>query len=1254
MLVNASDLASWADRRDAQEFLPAVIRRLVLATVHGPRQAAFRTGEGVQLGGWDGIVSTEEPHPFVPEGMSGWELSTSAQPKGKADDNYTKRTSKTPADERRSAAFVFVTPRRWEGKDAWATERRAADEWRNVMVLDADDLEAWLETAPAVHVWLSAKLGTAPAGAFDLGTAAEEWRNATEPPLPNDFLLAGRATACQQIREWLQQSAKPLAIRSESRGEGVAIIAAAFGGISGAEAEATLARAIVVSEAGAMRRLIASEEPLILIPVFEAGDLVAAATRSGHAVIVPVGEGELTGGQVLDVPLVSRQPAAAALESAGIDREEAYELAGQARRSMTALRRRLALNPALSVPPWAQPSEARGILPAVVAGGWSEAHAADKEAISTLARVTYDEFRDRLTIWTETTDPPMRRRGNVWYRVSTDDSWTLLQRFITREDLDRLTAVALNILGTPDPQYDLTPDRRWMAGALGNTPATSGVLRKGLASTLALIGVRWGDTDPRGTVAASVVRQLLEKANTDWKVWASLSDLLPDLAEAAPDAFLSAVKEGLRGEAPVLPQLFNDSGTDPMFSSSPHTGLLWALERLAWSPDYLGQVVSVLATLDRLDPGGRISNRPAATLASIFRPWLPQTAASPQQRLRVLDKLREQEPEPAWALMKSMLPEFRGVGTYTARPIWREWAPDSSVPATRSDRSLVVREIVGRMLADVGFSGQRWAGLIDALPMLGPHEHTAVVAALQEINLQGLSASERATIWDQLRKLVADHRSFAGADWAMAPDTVTRVDDLRSRFEPSDSVARYGWLFDGTPRLPDASPVLESDWSTQEAAVEAKRIEAIEQLMRSCGLDGVLALTDGTEEPEAVGRTLAKVVASPSMEDDILDQHLPDAREKRRRFGRGFAQGRYRTQGAEWVSAKLEGIAAKWVPRDRAELLDLLDATPGTWHLARELGPEVEHEYWLKVWPRQIATEHAEEAARQLLRVGRPNAALDALAVRKRGEVSNSDLVIQILEQVLTSDSAVDHVPSSFGYHLAGVLDSLADRSDVDERKLALIEWRLLPILDRHDRAPKSLHRLLASDPSFFVEVLSFVYRGKEEEASELSREDSALAERGWHLLNSWRSIPGTRADRHVDLAALRAWVHQAREQLARAGRSEIGDQIIGQVLSGSPSDEDGSFPCIQVRSVIEEVESGELEEGFVIGEFNSRDAVIRSLTSGGGAERQLAERYEGLATAVADQWPRSASMLRRIAASYRTEATREDLEAALREDLDG
>ena len=108
----------------------------------------------------------------------------------------------------------------------------------------------------------------------------------------------------------------------------------------------------------------------------------------------------------------------------------------------------------------------------------------------------------------------------------------------------------------------------------------------------------------------------------------------------------------------------------------------------------------------------------------------------------------------------------------------------------------------------------------------------------------------------------------------------------------------------------------------------------------------------------------------------------------------------------------------------------------------------------------------------------------------------------------------------------------------------------------------------------------------------------------------------------------------------------------MGKVLSASPEDRDGTWPCEPVRNVIEDLASDELEDGFSLGVYNNRGVVKRDPADGGVQERALAERYEGFAAAVRTRWWRTASLLRKIAGHYRGHARREDHRSELFEDL--
>jgi len=109
-------------------------------------------------------------------------------------------------------------------------------------------------------------------------------------------------------------------------------------------------------------------------------------------------------------------------------------------------------------------------------------------------------------------------------------------------------------------------------------------------------------------------------------------------------------------------------------------------------------------------------------------------------------------------------------------------------------------------------------------------------------------------------------------------------------------------------------------------------------------------------------------------------------------------------------------------------------------------------------------------------------------------------------------------------------------------------------------------------------------------------------------------------------------------------GRLTVCDIQIGEILSHSPESPDGSWACLEVREILEEVKSPEIERGLGIGKRNQRGVVCRG--KGGKQEWDLAEKYRGFADKVRSRWPRTASVLDGLTRGYEAEAKQWDEKA--------
>lgn len=1256
-LIDASQLSRWATTRDAPARFPELMRRL-LAAAPGVTNVSVRAGDGISAPGWDGRAESSGA-PYLPVGSLCLEFGVGSRPKQKADEDFEKRRDDSLGVDPAKSIFVFVTPRRWSEAAAWAQSRRAEDVFADVRVIDADDLEGWLQVTPAVHYWISEHLGRRPTGAETVERWWTRFQAKTEPAIPKELLLAGRADARGKVMEFLGSEPETLTLQAPWRDEAVAFIAAVFADAIERESGNALHPLLVVTASEVWDRLVREPGRVTLIPLFDNPDLATARER-GHHVLLPAGGDEVVRGTHIDLPRPHRHEAGEALQSAGIPFDKAYELAALARRSMPAFVRVLARDPRLKRPPWAQPPDSAILAPLVLVGAWTPSDV-DIAAVTEMTGTSWHEIERRLRPWVASEDPPIFQRAEQWHFASLEEAFEVLRHALTRDVLERWRQLVLEVLTETDPRLDLPPEDRSMAGVLGVSREHSDVLRHGVADAVAIVGSvgpeRLSDGRTGMAHANRVVRELLERANDDptGSIWRSLSNELRLLAEAAPEEFLDAVHVDLDRDEPLLATMFQDRDSGSSFySSSPHTGLLWALEVLCWSGDYLLEAVRALARLDGIDPGGRLSNRPLGSLESILVWWIHHTSATVSARVEAIETVCRELPDVGWRLVLALWPTHHATSSPPATPAHHDWRPQSrGVPFAEGIEYIGHLVRLGLNLA--ADNADRWADLVGKLGALPP-EHRAHL--LDELNtataeFEKLDPDERLVLWETLHKEVARHRSFREADWALDDQTLSRMDEIADRLEPRASTDRYAYLFEWRPDLPEVDI---DDHASYDKRLLALRVEAIEDTIRTSGIDGLQRLADRSAAPSQLGWTIDQVDYA-GIDGDLLSCLLSwlDAQEpKRREVASNWASAVLNRAGSSKLR-ELLGRPELMLSERRRALAVQAEATPEVWDLLASIDAELTDAYWLGMNPWRVQPEDADRATRELLARDRPWTAVDLLAAVTHREEQESSVTPQIVRDVfdaaLTSESAEIENNQSLGYELGKLLDYL-EAEDVDLEQLAGYEFAFFRLLEDH-RAPRALFKAMSHEPGLFVDLVKRVYRGKNEQRRQLGDREEAQAHHAWWVLHGWNEVPGRRDDGTIDSEHLKRWVAEARNAFAESDRADIGDEQLGQLLAYSPTGIDGIWPAEPVREVIEAVGSTSIESGLHVGVFNSRGVTTRGPYDGGQQERDLALRYRGWAKQAAPNWRRTSRVLRGLADEYERDAQREDDRAALSADTE-
>jgi hypothetical protein len=643
-LASLQDIIEWSDRIISRSELPNVARRIVSQTNDSIIKLDMRGDEEVNFGGYDGRVLAGRGTPFVPEGASVWEFGTSADFRSKANDDYKKRTS-DPLDVVPSeTTFVFVTPRRWVNADKWVADRKAEGVWNDVVVFDAADIYGAMENAPAVHIQFSEAVGKP---ADSVGGLVDWWNRYRAPVgglLTPELVLAGRANeAAALLRTLRDQETGHTGIAAASLDDVLAFVASTLLTASPGASSDLLDRSLIVYEPGALRFLDSASNLLILLP-FDQSLVREADLVTSHHVILHAPIGSTATITLSKIPVSSAETILSAL---GAPADTVHGLALASFRSIPLFRSQVA-----GAPTVARQILATTLASSVVArrswllGAWSSSRTGDADVFDRMVGESDDPYVV-LRQMSEAADPIFTTVGTAWKVISPDTHIDAIANSLTNDDLTGFEVAIQTVLGAVDPKLQVEAGERWKAGLFGPARVHSSDIRTGIASTLAAFGglgdgFRTGSGPTLRGWAELAVRALFERANEDetGQLWLSLADVLPLMAEAAPDVFLDAIDHGISEAGSLRPHLFSDSADD-WSSSSPHVYVLWALETLAWSPDYLATVAETLARMVELDPGGKLSNRPADVLANIFRPWMPQTSATTDDQIAIIKAITE-------------------------------------------------------------------------------------------------------------------------------------------------------------------------------------------------------------------------------------------------------------------------------------------------------------------------------------------------------------------------------------------------------------------------------------------------------------------------------------------------------------------------------------------------------------------------------------------------------------------------------------
>ena len=1252
-LVTRDQIKLWGRSNISKGQLPAVISKLIRATTAPSTYANFPAGSAVTIGGWDGVVNCDTKTSYVPEGTSSWELGTTEDAKGKAQRDYDKRKKNPLGLNPKETTYIAVTTEPWDSTD-WVTARKSENFWKDVKVYNCEDIEQWFEYSPAVSRDFLTVINNR--SADGILTSKEYWDYFSIGPdgmrIPHRMLTEGREIAQASIKSFLENKPEVHYVKASSKDEAIAFIVASAAQFPNVPREAFDSKCLILENVDQFRQMAGTGRALNLIPKFENPQSVHWAVSRGHHVLVPLGPSDSVSTEVNPLPIVSREAWRNGLESMGLSSVEANRQIRDTARIITFLKDRLKFEDAKV--DWDKKDAALDLLPAMLVGRWDEDKVGDIELIESIAGTSYETYAKKIIGWTTVANPPLLKIGSTWRLSSPIIVWGHLSKYLSHSDLKLLSESFAKAL-------------------LENTPVTedtghaffqpvykySNWLQEGLCQSLILVTV-FGESlqlpsgvNPQQWVDQTVKQILVNKSGEDWK---KINSVLPLIAEASPDTFITAVQDSLNSPEKSIMELFVEA-EGLMGPSSNHTGLLWALEGLAWMPDYLSEVAVILARLASLDPGGNLANRPNNSLKEIFKPWHYQTFATLDERMKVIKTVVKKEPKVGWNLLVSLLPQSHDIGHPTRKLRWRFFEHSYDRKVTFKELHETNTRIVNTCLEEVGTSGERMAQLL---------KQSAQFRNLRDIELALHFAKDaihsiddtNAELWHTLRKLLAHHRAHPNTEWSFSEDQLEPYQELLDKCTPSNPVQKYGWLFDNDwPEFPDAIVVdlknMDDYRKEKEVKISEARDKALHDLYELGEVDEILRLEASLENSWYLGKWVAQYDLDASDVRTILERLKSN--DDNDRFIFSFLSQKFNDEGLEWFEnwynlLESESFDDTALGRFLAPMFGNLKV----WRFVESLNPEVQNKYWELMNPTwtDLPEEDVNYQIQKLLDSKRFFSAVQTCFYGRK--LVKTELAVLALKKAATEKASEQKQFHQF--EIEQVIDMLRSREDASRNDLMQLELLYLPILDSYGSKSnfQVLEEELSTNPESFIEVLKWMYKPNDEKIAAKESEDDPLtdemrANRGhnaYRLLSTLSRIPGTQPNGDVNFDLLNSWVDAVRTMATEVGRSDPADSHIGKLLAEYPISNDDPWPPEEICEIIESIGPDSVLRGFSTALFNQRGSSTRRPEDGGDIERGHAEFFKKLADANRVDHPKIAKQLRELSIRYLEDAKRMDEDA--------
>ncbi|WP_041229826.1 hypothetical protein [Denitrovibrio acetiphilus] len=494
--------------------------------------------------------------------------------------------------------------------------------------------------------------------------------------------------------------------------------------------------------------------------------------------------------------------------------------------------------------------------------------------------------------------------------------------------------------------------------------------------------------------------------------------------------------------------------------------------------------------------------------------------------------------------------------------------------------------------------------------------------------------SEKKTIWEQLEGLISSCEKQERSNIIQRANVFR---ELANTYKPDDIIqTNISWFSYDYQVIRKKYPEAE-DYKEYIEVLDVDRFKILKDIFEQKGVDGLIQIAKLSEDSRSVGR----VIGANSYFYDEVDRYLLSNSEHLD-SAQNILYESYITRRVKEDRQYLDYIIEQrcFTDKFKAKVLVWCVGAINTLFDYLENFDESEREFfWENAYSYHLHEDlDSTHIIENYLRYDNPISALEfSVGARKKEQIPPA--ILQNVLWALAKHSPKRQIGNMDTYYIELAFERLWDSEEVNDTEILKLEWAFLKLWDGYDgKYPKYINKQIASDPSFFVELLSFAFKPKNSEKNDQNI-SKLQAENAYHALDLWNIVPGQSEDGEIDLASLKKWISEVRHKSEENDRIDICDQYIGQILAKNPKVKSYEVPDKAILEILNEGISEHVKTGFAVQFSNNRGVHSIDVKDPGKGARDLAASCRSISQVLLISYPKVSEIYTSIANNYEYES---------------